>query len=212
MLASGTAFFAPAGLSGIGATQRWLDVVQNCCAIGAGAQQCLTRRPVRTGVLSVSASGVPRTPPPPPRRDGLPPPPPNKAVGAGGANHQKVKDPQLQAGAWREELGLGLNRLSSSVTGSGAGVKQECTRLMLRSVDFFWPMLLDMLSATSDIIRCFRRLRWQRGKGNEMAESCREGIACIKHWQGDETKNPARKCTAATHAQHGAVGGSSRNW
>ena len=83
---------------------------------------------------------------------------------------------------------------------------------MLRSVDLFWPMLFYMLSASSDIIRCFRRLWRQCGEGNEMAESCREGIACIKHWQGDETKNQARKCTAATHAEHGAVGGSSRNW
>ena len=37
----------------------------------------------------------------------LAPPPKKVAVGAAGASHQKIKDPELQAGAWREELDLG---------------------------------------------------------------------------------------------------------
>ena len=56
------------------------------------------RCPAASGVLGVSCV-VPRRPPPPP---------PKKAtVGAGGASHQKIKNPELQPGAWREELDLG---------------------------------------------------------------------------------------------------------
>ena len=60
----------------------------------------------RCAALLVCASGAPRRPPPPP--------PKKAAVGAGGARHDKVQDPQLQAGAWREDLGLGACRCCAS--------------------------------------------------------------------------------------------------
>jgi len=61
------------------------------------------------GVIGLCAAqaALPRRPPPPP--------PKKAAVGAGGASHLKIKDPQLQAGAWREELGLGKNIASCAV-------------------------------------------------------------------------------------------------
>ena len=81
---------------------------------GVHASLCRAHAPsVRVGVLGlVSAEGAPRRPPPPPPKQAAP--------GAAGASHTKIKDPQLEAGAWRGELGLGLNRMSASTSGTGA--------------------------------------------------------------------------------------------
>jgi hypothetical protein len=84
-----SSFFAPAALGGAARGVALLS-----------PRHAAPQRAGRSFALLVSASGAPRRPPPPP-------PPKKAAVGAGGASHAKVKDPQLQAGAWREDLGLG---------------------------------------------------------------------------------------------------------
>jgi len=101
-----SAFFTPPAIAR--AAPRLGSNSHNRCLISDRPQQ-------HGGVIGLCAAqaALPRRPPPPP--------PKKAAVGAGGASHLKIKDPQLQAGAWREELGLGLNRLSTSVAGSGAG-------------------------------------------------------------------------------------------
>lgn len=87
-----SAFFAPAAIGGAALGATW----HTRCLLGGA------RKP-QYGVLALSCASVaPRRPPPPP--------PKKAAVGAGGASHEKIKDPQLQAGAWREELGLGERR------------------------------------------------------------------------------------------------------
>ena len=80
-----------------------------CCSFFAPAALGTAGRSVALRMsASFDAFEQRRPPPPPPSSRGPPPPPPKKAaVGAGGASHVKGKDPQLQAGAWREDLGLG---------------------------------------------------------------------------------------------------------
>jgi len=80
---------------------------------GAAAPRCGRARPAG----SVLACAVPRRPPPPP--------PKKAAVGAAGASHQKIKDPELQAGAWRDELGLG-EALPLPLRAVGSKSAQSC--------------------------------------------------------------------------------------
>jgi hypothetical protein len=107
-----TAFFAPSAIHS--AVQR-NGFAPAHCRVALGPQ---VPRLHAGGALGLYASGSLRRPPPPPPRRPPPPPAKDAAPGAARANHEKIKDPQLNAGVWREELGLGLNRLSSSVTGA----------------------------------------------------------------------------------------------
>jgi hypothetical protein len=91
-----SAFFAPVAL-GRAAPRAARGAAQKNVCVHAPELGAAQRAP--SIVLALSASGIPRMPPPPP---------PKKAAGAAGASHEKIKDPQLQAGAWREELGLGM--------------------------------------------------------------------------------------------------------
>ena len=95
-----SAFFTPPAIAR--AAPRLGSNSHNRCLISDRPQQ-------HGGVIGLCAAqaALPRRPPPPP--------PKKAAVGAGGASHLKIKDPQLQAGAWREELGLGKNIASCAV-------------------------------------------------------------------------------------------------